>query len=121
MFLNTFANLVLMAMMLQFLIVETQLTSATPEQANNIGSVQLSTVCSNTVDSNMNLLFDKTSRLYPELNIFFSAVRNKGKKELDRSCTNSRGDFMEYQTAEVGNTEKTLVINHQMVIEKIKL
>jgi hypothetical protein len=28
--------------------------------------------------------------------IFF--FNNQGKNELDRSCTNSRGDFMEYQT-----------------------
>lgn len=67
MFLNTFAKMFLLAVMLQIFKVAAEFTSSPTklyemEQAKS--AVQLSTACSDTVDSKMNLLFTKVSSFF---------------------------------------------------------
>ena len=67
MFLNTFAKMFLLAVMLQIFKVAAEFTSSPTkldemEQAKS--AVQLSTACSDTVDSKMNLLFIKVSSFF---------------------------------------------------------
>ncbi|XP_059353264.1 uncharacterized protein LOC130697517 [Daphnia carinata] len=125
MFLNSFIILLSLMVIPQTImgIINLDSGATTPkngpaELARSV--VQLSTTCSAVVDLQTKLILSKASSLYPELEKFLSTVAAKGKKELDRTCTNSRGDFMEYQNTEV-NRQKNLAGNYQVAIEKIKL
>ena len=67
MFLNTFAKMFLLAVMLQIFKVAAEFTSSPTkldEMAQAKSAVQLSTACSDTVDSKMNLLFTKVSSFF---------------------------------------------------------